>query len=68
MEKTVTLCDVICPILFSVSIISDSFTLHHFFVSRKNDFFWRVITYLLLRDNKNISPQYNILNNVQNNA
>ena len=37
------------------------------FVSHKNEFFlWHVITFLLLRDNKNISSCHNILSNVQN--
>ena len=31
-----------------------------------NYFFWHVIIFLLLRDNKNISPRYHILNDVQN--
>ena len=36
------------------------------FVSHKNEFFlWHVITFLLLRDNRNISSWHSILNNVQ---
>ena len=36
------------------------------FVSHKNEFFlWHVITFLLLRDNRNISSRHSILNNVQ---
>ena len=46
----------------------------YFFASHNNDililfyfiFFWYVIIFLFLQDNKNISPWYNILNNVQN--